>query len=1289
MWLWANEPDNPLRATIAVQKLNRTVICSDNAHVHARFALALTAPTEYVAIFDDDALPGPNWFASCLRVMDRTPGILGSAGVRLQGNGYQQRTLHGWHTPIAETVEVDLVGHAWFLRTEWIHYLFAVPAVVGINGEDIELAARVWRLAGVRCWSPPHPLEDRSVWGSVRGVELGSDAVALSRRPTHLQERDQVVRTEIAAGWKPLFIRGHPNTLEVSRSPQPARNLSLPATPSLPPLKRGRDGEAPLALLDLVPLSARRILEIGCADGRFGRAIKARQTARVVGVEQNRHVVAAARGQLDEVLEGSVEEVSGRLSKESFDCVLCRRPELLRDPEWFLRQARNWLTADGKLIARFPNVRHHSLVGSLLDGTWGFEPNGPVGRDHIRFYTRREIEKLFYRAGFALEALQAVPGSGYQAWVEQGRPGEVRAGAFHTAGLSADEAEEFYASHYHVRAVPAPIHDHGLTSIILITFNQIEYTRLCVESIRLRTDELYELVFVDNASTDGTADYLRSLPSARVIFNKGNRGFPAAVNQGMQLATGKQVLLLNNDTVVTTGWLGRMLRALYSDPRIGLVGPCSNRVSGEQEVPVSYEDLSDLDGFAWIWGKARQGLLEETDRLVGFCLLIRRELIDKIGMLDERFGTGCFEDDDYCLRCRKAGYRAVIAREAFVHHFGGRTFAGSGVDFAALMRRNQQLFNEKWHSGGDQPAPLGPSSSAVKDSATEPPSYQLEAVPGGKGLRLVRADLLLSMCMIARNNTKTLRAALESIRPHVDDMVVVDTGSTDDTPEIARSLGARVFQFPWCDSFAAARNESLRHAWGRWIFWMDSDDTIDEKNGRQLRELARRTPANSPIMGYVVSVHCPSTNPADPEGFTRVTHIKLIRNLPQLQFDHRIHEQILPSIEKSGGKVEQTNLFVVHSGYDTSPEGQKRKIERDLRLLHLELSERPDHPFTLFNLGMTYADIGRPSEAINYLERCLAHSNETSSHVRKTHALLSFCHASLGNEKRAWQACERGLGTFPLDAELRFRKGALLHSQGRLDEAARTYQDLLDNPESAHYTSVNVGVNGHLTRHNLALVYLDQGDGARAEEELRRVTREHPQFRPAWRALGELLIRVNRLEEAISLAYQLAGEPRMRPVSRLLKADVALTRGQKAEARQEMERASTECPEDCEVLGALCRFLFEHASVTEAEGALTALVRCAPNDAAARHNLGTVYLETGRPALAAEEYRESLRLRPISPVTTSQLGLALEAQGRFQEAVAAWQEALHLDPNNSMAREGIQRAQAASGAPVPGRSARR
>src|SRR5205823_7978076 len=142
LWLWANEPDPELRAAIDRLDLDRVVTSSRNAYVHARFALAATAATEFVALFDDDTFPGPRWLENCHETFDRTPGILGSAGVRLGDDSYARRSVHGWHDPTAETVEVDLVGHAWFLKAEWVHHLFSAPAVTGTNGEDIELAAR-------------------------------------------------------------------------------------------------------------------------------------------------------------------------------------------------------------------------------------------------------------------------------------------------------------------------------------------------------------------------------------------------------------------------------------------------------------------------------------------------------------------------------------------------------------------------------------------------------------------------------------------------------------------------------------------------------------------------------------------------------------------------------------------------------------------------------------------------------------------------------------------------------------------------------------------------------------------------------------------------------------------------------------------------------------------------------------------------------------------------------------------------------------------------------------------
>ena len=227
-----------------------------------------------------------------------------------------------------------------------------------------------------------------------------------------------------------------------------------------------------------------------------------------------------------------------------------------------LKQAREWLTPDGRLVASIPNVRHHSVVRSLLQGNWTYESAGLLDRTHLRFFTRREIEKLFHRAGFAIEGMWSVNGPGDDPAKRKGRAGPVQLGRLCIDGLSQADADEFYTYQFLVRAKPLPAPDYGLTSIVIVTYNQIEFTRQCLDSIRLLTDEPYELIVVDNGSTDGTVEYLQAMPDVRLIENDSNRGFPAAANQGMAVAAGKQVLLLNNDVVVTTGWLGRMLRAL-------------------------------------------------------------------------------------------------------------------------------------------------------------------------------------------------------------------------------------------------------------------------------------------------------------------------------------------------------------------------------------------------------------------------------------------------------------------------------------------------------------------------------------------------------------------------------------------------------------------------------------------------------------------------------------------------------------------------------------------------------
>ena len=148
----------------------------------------------------------------------------------------------------------------------------------------------------------------------------------------------------------------------------------------------------------LVPETARRVLDIGCGAGRLGEAIKRRQQANVSGIEFDARAAAAARQRLDQVWAGDVEQLDLQIPPGSFDAIVCADVlEHLREPAQLLKRAREWLSPDGHLIASIPNVRHHSVIRSLLQGNWTYESAGLLDRTHLRFFTRREIEKLFHR----------------------------------------------------------------------------------------------------------------------------------------------------------------------------------------------------------------------------------------------------------------------------------------------------------------------------------------------------------------------------------------------------------------------------------------------------------------------------------------------------------------------------------------------------------------------------------------------------------------------------------------------------------------------------------------------------------------------------------------------------------------------------------------------------------------------------------------------------------------------------------------------------------------------------
>jgi cellulose synthase/poly-beta-1,6-N-acetylglucosamine synthase-like glycosyltransferase len=206
----------------------------------------------------------------------------------------------------------------------------------------------------------------------------------------------------------------------------------------------------------------------------------------------------------------------------------------------------------------------------------------------------------------------------------------------------------------------------------------------------------------------------------------------------------------------------------------------------------------------------------------------------------------------------------------------------------------------------------------------------------------------VSLCMIVKNEANNLAACLGPVARLMDEIIVVDTGSTDGTREVAKGLGAKVVDFPWVDSFAAARNECLRHASGEWVLWVDGDDRFDDKNRDSLHRLfGLLGPENYCYMMKQWSIPDPRSGSA-----LVVDHVRLFRRQPGVAWRYRVHEQLMPALREVGAKLVWTDLVIQHLGYRSTALRQ-HKLQRNLRLMLLDHAEQPEEPFILFNLGAT------------------------------------------------------------------------------------------------------------------------------------------------------------------------------------------------------------------------------------------------------------------------------------------------------------------------------------------------
>jgi tetratricopeptide (TPR) repeat protein len=387
--------------------------------------------------------------------------------------------------------------------------------------------------------------------------------------------------------------------------------------------------------------------------------------------------------------------------------------------------------------------------------------------------------------------------------------------------------------------------------------------------------------------------------------------------------------------------------------------------------------------------------------------------------------------------------------------------------------------------------------------------------------------LTLSLAMIVRDEEEMLPGCLEAVRGVVDELVVVDTGSTDRTMEIAESFGAKVVRFPWNGSFADARNVSLEHATGDWILYLDADEHLVPEDAPALRALLGKTWREA---FYLVETNYLGGE----ESGHAVTHmaLRLFRNRPAYRFEGRIHEQKAQSMPTFlPERFEHTTIRLRHYGYLKGRIDARDKSRRNLELLEQERREAPS-PFNAFNLGSEYMALGDWAKARAYLDEAWEELRTASGFAGIPYAPLLVARAARarredGDGPGARAVIADGLRHFPDHTDLVFEEAVLAREEGELDRAAALAERCLQMGDAPATYAATVGAGSHLALVLLAEVRVAQGRLAEAEELYRRSLAEHPEFVAPVLRLAALMLRRDASEEAVEAAVPLTGAAAM------------------------------------------------------------------------------------------------------------------------------------------------------------------
>lgn len=586
----------------------------------------------------------------------------------------------------------------------------------------------------------------------------------------------------------------------------------------------------------------------------------------------------------------------------------------------------------------------------------------------------------------------------------------------------------------------------------------------------------------------------------------------------------------------------------------------------------------------------------------------------------------------------------------------------------------------------------------VREGLDVPEPPELEGV---RALMQVKLPTV-SLCMIVKNEEEFLDDCLASVQGAVDEICIVDTGSTDRTVEIARKYGAKIDFMEWTGDFAAARNRSLDMATGDWILVLDADETITPESKEEIRRVSRNK-ANS---GYACIIENLLGDKVG-DGKQMAMIFRFFQNRPDMRYEGIIHEQMLPAAQRTGLPNDSSAIRIIHRGYLKKTVEDRNKNERNLKILLEQEKQEPENPYCHFNLGQTYKMLGRTAEAEKHYRK--------SYEILKTlpdantipyFASLLFSFTDLlretGRLEEALEIADDGIARFPMYPDIQFTKGNVLLAMERYEEAIKIYEGCkkyaghvfaggTDPGVSTYKTTNAIGVcyaklgkialaKQYLKRAlkewptpnaeihtNLGILYLAEDDASKAMSHFTTALEIDPKNFQSWLNLGSVCFKQGNLEEAIAAWLQAAAVQPSTPDLHYLIAEANLRLGRLKAARQacDIELANNPGQPSAELAVGLC-MLFEG----DAEGAIAHWKRFAQaNPEAPRapeFHSAALYamLSAGKP-VSAEEVR-AIGLSPDA-ITTQWQGLfdlALKCE-RFDDCerfVSGYQSLLDVLP---------------------------